>query len=248
MHKAALITGGSRGIGRATAIKLAELGYDVCVVFQRDADAAAVLVDQLVTLGVKALSLRADVMEPDAIAAAFVQAIDAIGPLTAVVNNAGIVGDKSRFDDIEVKRLKQILGVNVLGVMYSCQQAIRHMSTKHGGVGGSIVNVSSVASRIGSPGEYVDYAASKGAVDALTLGLAKEVATEGVRVNVVRPGIIDTDIHASGGQPDRAQRLSPQIPMGRPGEAEEVAATIAWLVSDQASYCTGAIVDVSGGR
>lgn len=248
MKPVTLISGAGRGIGRATALCLAEQGHDLCLLYRRDRQSAEKLAEQIQESGRQTLLLQADVGDAEAVAQAFASAIKQFGRLSGVVNNAGIVGDKARLDEMSSERLQQMLQTNVLGVMYCCQQAVKHMSTRHGGDGGSIVNVSSVASRIGSPGEYVDYAASKGAVDTLSLGLAKEVATEGVRVNVVRPGIIDTDIHASGGQPDRATRLAPLIPMQRPGQAQEVAATIAWLLSDQASYCTGSILDVSGGR
>jgi NAD(P)-dependent dehydrogenase (short-subunit alcohol dehydrogenase family) len=191
--------------------------------------------------------VRADVgAEPDVVA--LFAAADEMGRLTAAVANAGIVERRARLDEMGADRMQRLLEINVLGVMLTAREAVRRMSTRHGGSGGSIVTVSSAASRLGSPGEYVDYAASKGAVDTFTLGLAREVATEGIRVNAVRPGLVDTEIHASGGQPDRAARLSPTIPMQRAGRAEEVAAAIVWLLGDESPYTTGAILDVSGGR
>lgn len=244
----ALITGGGRGIGAATARLLAAQNMAVCISYRSDHAAAEALVEALRVDGRDAMAVQADVADPEQVAALFEQCDRDLGTLTTLINNAGIVGDKARFEDMPSSRLNRMLGVNTLGPMYCCQAAIRRMATHHGGSGGSIVNVSSIASRLGAPAEYVDYAASKGAVDALTIGLARELADAGVRVNAVRPGIIDTDIHASGGQPDRAERLAPLIPMQRPGTAMEIAEAIAWLVSPAASYTTGAVLDVSGAR
>lgn len=237
-----VVTGGGRGIGAATARRVAGAGWTVCLSWHIDRVAAETLAAEL---GGRAV--RADVADARDVLSLYTAA-DEMGPVTAAVANAGIVGPASRLDEISADRIRRMLEVNVVGVMLTAREAVRRMSTRHGGQGGSIVTVSSIASRLGSPGEYIDYAASKGAVDTFTLGLAREVATERIRVNVVRPGIIDTDIHASGGQPDRATRLGAQMPMGRPGTADEVAAAIAWLLSDDAAYTTGAVLDVSGGR
>jgi NAD(P)-dependent dehydrogenase (short-subunit alcohol dehydrogenase family) len=243
-----LVTGGSRGIGAATCIMLAEHGYDVAINYARDADAAEHVAAGCRAAGANAITVAADVAsEPDVMA--MFQRVDAeLGVLSALVNNAGVVAPKSRLDAYSVERIDRLFAVNVRGSLLCAREAVLRMSTLHGGVGGSIVNISSRAAAIGGPGEYVDYAASKAAIDAMTVGLSKEVATEGIRVNAVRPGVIDTDIHASGGQPDRAQRVSPLIPMLRPGTATEIAGAIVWLLSDAASYTTGAILDVGGGR
>ena len=245
----AVVTGGSRGIGAATALLLARRGWDLCLGYRRDADAAKAVAHDCEAAGVRAVAVAGDVASPDDVTALFAAA-DALGPVEALVNNAGIVAPAARVDELTLtpERISRMLAVNVTGAFLCAGEAVRRMSTRHGGSGGSIVNVSSGAARLGSPGEYVDYAASKAAVDTLTIGLAREVAAEGVRVNCVRPGLIDTDIHASGGRPDRVEQMQSSVPMQRGGTADEVAAAIAWLCSDEASYTTAAIVDVSGGR
>ena len=242
-----LVTGGSRGIGAAVARSAARAGWAVCLTYREDAAAAAEVTDAIEADGGAAGSVRADVSVEADVLAAFAAA-DALGPLTALVANAGIVGARARVDEMSAERVERMLAVNVLGTVLCCREAVRRMSTRHGGGGGSIALVSSAASRLGSPGEYVDYAATKGAVDTLGIGLAREVAAEGIRVNVVRPGIIETDIHASGGQPDRVERLGPVVPLGRAGRAEEVAAAVLWLLGEEAGYCTGSLLDVAGGR
>ena len=239
-----LITGGGRGIGAATARRCAAAGWTVCLTYRADREAAERLAGEL---GAGAAAVQADVSDEGDVMRAFAAA-DALGALRGLVANAGIVAPKARVDEMSAERIDRMLAVNVLGALLSCREAVRRMSTRHDGPGGAIVLVSSAASKHGSAGEYVDYAASKGAVDTLGIGLAREVAREGVRVNVVRPGIIDTEIHASGGQPDRVARLAPGFPMGRAGTADEVAAAIAWLLSEDASYCTGSILDVAGAR
>lgn len=242
-----LVTGGSRGIGAAVVARGAAAGWDVCLTYRSDEDAAHQVAAAAREEGVEARAVRADVAVEADVEAAFAAA-DAMGPLGGVVVNAGVVAPKSRVDAVSAARVADMLAVNVVGAVVTCREAVRRLSTAHGGPGGSIVLVGSVASRLGSPGEYVDYAASKAAVDTLGLGLSKEVADEGVRVNVVRPGIVDTEIHASGGQPDRVARIGPTVPIGRAGTADEVAAAVAWLLSDEASYCTGSVLDVTGGR
>jgi NAD(P)-dependent dehydrogenase (short-subunit alcohol dehydrogenase family) len=244
----ALITGGSRGIGEATALKLASKGWDLAVTYRSDASAAESVAERCRSLGGRAIALQGDVTSDEAVVRVFEQLDETLGRLTALVNNAGIVDKKARVDEYPPGRVERMLATNVVGPFLCAREAVRRMSTLHGGVGGAIVNVSSAASRLGSPGEYVDYAASKGAMDTMTLGLAREVAREGIRVNAVRPGIVDTTIHASGGQPDRIERLAEAIPLGRAGQPQEIADTIAWLCSDDATYVTGALVDVSGGR
>jgi NAD(P)-dependent dehydrogenase (short-subunit alcohol dehydrogenase family) len=230
-------------VARAAAAK----GWSVCLTYNDDASAAASVVGEIEAAGDVATAVRADVAVEADVRAAFAAA-EAMGPLTALVANAGIVGTKARLDELTVERVERVLAVNVLGAIVCCREAVRRLSTRHGGSGGSIVLLSSAASRLGAPNEYIDYAASKGAVDTLCIGLAKEVATEGVRVNVVRPGVIDTEIHARGGQPNRIEQMRPLLPMGRAGEAAEVADAVVWLLGDEASYCTGSILDVTGGR
>lgn len=248
MNRVLLVTGGSRGIGAACALLAARQGWDVGVNYANDALAAEAVATQVRAAGRRALTLRADVADEAAVLAMF-NAIDRdLGPLRGLVNNAGVVDVAARIDEGSVARWRRMFDINVIGSLLCAREAVRRMSTRHGGAGGAIVNLSSAAARIGAGGQYVDYAAAKGAIDVFTLGLAREVATEGVRVNAVRPGIIDTEIHASGGQPDRAHRLAPQIPMQRPGTAQEIANAIVWLLSAEASYATGSILDLTGGR
>ena len=242
-----IVTGGSRGIGAATARAAAAAGWSVALTYRDDEAAATAVVTDIEAAGGTARAVRADVSVEDDVLAAFAAAED-LGPVTGLVANAGIVGPRARVDQLTAERVQRMLAVNVLGTVLCCREAVRRMSTRHGGPGGSVVLVSSAASRLGSPGEYVDYAASKGAVDTLGVGLAREVAGEGIRVNVVRPGIIETEIHASGGQPDRVARIGPTVPMGRAGRAEEVADAVLWLLGDAAGYCTGSVLDVAGGR
>jgi NAD(P)-dependent dehydrogenase (short-subunit alcohol dehydrogenase family) len=243
-----LITGGGRGIGAATARLAAARGYSVAVNYLKDERAANAVVSEIRASGGSAVAIRADVSHEADVERLFREAERDLAPVSVLVNNAGIVDLKARVDEIHQPRLQRMMAVNVIGSFLCAAEAVRRLSTMHGGRGGNIVNVSSAASKYGSPREYVDYAASKAAIDVLTLGLAREVAAEGIRVNAVRPGIIDTEIHASSGDPARASRLAPELPMHRPGTAEEVANAILWLVSDEASYCTGTILDVAGGR
>jgi NAD(P)-dependent dehydrogenase (short-subunit alcohol dehydrogenase family) len=245
--KVAIVTGGSRGIGRATALKLAASGYRVCVGYATNQQAADEVVAKIRAGGGTALAVKCDVRSEVEIIDLFIKADD-FGQLSALVNSAGIVDVTARVDQMSAERIQRMMAINVVGSMLCAREAVKRMSTRYGGKGGAIVNVSSAAAKHGSPGDYVDYAASKGAIDTFTIGLAREVATEGVRVNAVRPGIVDTEIHASGGQPDRAAALRHIIPMQREGQPEEVAHAILWLVSDEASYTTGALMDVSGGR
>lgn len=248
MKKIILITGGSRGIGAATARLAAQLGYAVCINYLRNRSAAISVVQDIVAAGGTAIAVPADVSsEPDVIRL-FKSVDDSLGPVTALVNNVGVVEQQTRVENMDAARLNRVLAVNVTGSFLCAREAIRRMSTKRGGEGGAIVNVSSVAARLGSPEEYVDYAAAKAAIDTFTFGLAKEVALEGIRVNAVRPGVVYTDIHASGGEPNRVERVREFVPMKRGGRPEEVAQAILWLLSDAASYSTGAILDVSGGR
>jgi NAD(P)-dependent dehydrogenase (short-subunit alcohol dehydrogenase family) len=248
MQPIVLITGASRGIGAATALLAAQKGYAVAVNYTSNSLAADEVVRQIRAGGGTAITVQADVAVEAQVLTMFEKVDARLGPLSALVNNAGIVDVACRVDGMDVARLQRMFTTNIIGSFVCAREAVKRMSTKYGGAGGSIVNVSSAAARIGSPGQYVDYAASKGAIDTFTLGLAKEVAAEGIRVNGVRPGIIDTDIHASGGEPGRAQRVAPQIPMQRPGTAQEVAQAILWLMGQEASYTTGALLDVAGGR
>lgn len=248
MQKVALITGASRGIGAATALLAAQAGYAVAVNYTRNSLAADEVVRQIRNSGGTAMAVQADVSQEADILAMFAKIDAKLGPLASLVNNAGIVDTACRVDAMSWARMQHLFATNVLGSMACAREAVKRMSTRHGGSGGTIVNVSSAAARGGGPGQYVDYAATKGAIETFTVGLAKEVATEGIRVNAVRPGIIDTEIHASGGQPDRARQLAPQVPMQRPGTAQEVAQAIVWLMGDQSSYTTASIVDVAGGR
>ena len=248
MKPVLLVTGASRGIGAATALLAARQGWAVAVNYSQNATAAETIVQQIKAEGGQAVSIQADVGDEAQIKHLFTQVDAKLGRLTGFVNNAGVLDVAVRVDELSWERLERMMRINVIGAMFCAREAILRMSTKHGGKGGSIVNLSSVAARVGAPGQYVDYAASKGAIDTFNLGLAKEVAAEGIRVNAVRPGIIDTDIHASGGIPDRAKTMAPMIPMLRPGSADEVAQTIVWLLSDSASYVTGANLDVTGGR
>lgn len=248
MGKSILITGASRGIGAATARLAGARGYEVCVNFRDNAAAAASVVADIEKAGGRAIAARADVSSEADILAMFARVDTELAPLAALVNNTGVLETQMRFESLTADRIDRILATNVRGPFLCCREALRRMSTKHGGAGGGIVNVSSAAARLGSPGEYVDYAASKGALETMTLGLAKEVAEEGIRVNAVRPGHIYTDIHASGGEPGRVDRVKALVPMRRGGQPEEVAAAILWLLSDEASFVTGTILDVTGGR
>ena len=243
-----LVTGGGRGIGAATALLAARHGWAVAVNYAANADAAESVVQQIRAAGGRAVALQADVAFEDQIVRLFQQVDAQLGPLTALVNNAGVVDVAARVDGMDTARLARMFNINVIGSFLCAREAVKRMSTRYGGTGGSIVNLSSAAARIGSPGNYVDYASAKAAIDTFTLGLAKEVATEGIRVNAVRPGIIATDIHASGGQPNRANEVAPQVPMQRPGTADEVAQAVWWLLSDASSYTTGSLIDVAGGR
>lgn len=243
-----LVTGSSRGIGAATARLAAARGYAVCVNYKNNREPAEILVDEIRRGGGCALAVAADVAVEAQVRRLFDAAEESLGAIRALVNNAGVLESQARVEDIDAARLERVLSVNVIGVFNCAREAVKRMSAKHGGHGGAIVNVSSIAARLGAPGEYVDYAASKAAVEALTTGLAKEVAAEGIRVNAVRPGLIYTDIHASGGEAGRVDRLKADLPMQRGGRAEEVAEAILWLLSEGASYTTGSFIDVSGGR
>ncbi len=248
MKRVLLITGGSRGIGAATALLAAQDGWAVAVNYANNQAAANQVVQAIAQAGGQAIAVQGDVADEAQIARLFATVDQQLGRVTGLVNNAGVVDVTARVEDMSWERLERMMRINVLGTFACAKEAIRRMSTRHGGQGGVIVNLSSAAARLGAPGQYVDYAASKGAVDTFTVGLAKELATESIRVNAVRPGVIDTDIHASGGLPNRARDLAPQIPMQRPGTAQETAQAIVWLLSDKASYVTGTCLDVTGGR
>jgi len=243
-----LVTGGSRGIGAATALLAAKRGYAVAVNYASNAQAADEVVSVIRAHGGRAISVQADVGHEAQVLAMFEEVDAKLGRLSALVNNAGVIDQQSRVDQMTVARLDRMFRINVIGSFVCAREAVRRMSTRHGGTGGVIVNLSSAAALLGSPGQYVDYASSKGAIDSFTIRLAKEVADEGIRVNAVRPGLIDTDIHASGGMPERAAMLAPSVPMKRTGTAEEVAQAILWLASNDASYTTGTTLDVTGGR
>lgn len=247
MTKTILITGASRGIGRAAAILAGKKGWSVGVNYVGNRAAADEVVAAIIAAGGKAKAIQGDVASEADVISMFRQT-EELGPLDGLVINAGIVAPASKLMDIDIERLQRMFDVNILGAYVCAREGIRRMARSRGGKGGSIVILSSAAARLGGPSEYVDYAGSKGAMDTLTIGLSKEVGPEGIRVNAIRPGLIDTDIHASGGQPDRAQRLGVTAPLGRPGTAEEVGESIVWLLSDAASYVTGALLDVTGGR
>lgn len=247
MTQVAIVTGGSRGIGRACAIGLAEDGYDVVVNYAGNAAAADDVVVAITKLGRKAVAVKGDVANEADVQSMFAAA-DRLGPLKALVNNAGVVDQAQPVVEMSTERLRRMFDINVMGTFFCAREAIKRMSTRLGGNGGAIVNMSSIAPRLGAPGQYVDYAAAKGAIDAFTLGLGREVANEGIRVNGVQPGLIITDIHASGGIPDRVEKLRETIPIKRGGTAEEIAEAVRWLVSDKASYAVGTLLTVSGGR
>ena len=243
-----LITGGSRGIGAATALLAAERGYDVAFSYRQDTGAAESVAERVRSHGARAMAIQADVANEDDVERMFATVDAELGTVAVLVNNAATIDRQMRLDEMTAARVERMLRVNVLGVFLCCRAAVRRMSTRHGGTGGRIVNVSSVAARMGSAREYVDYAASKGAVDTMTLGLANEVADEGVRVNAIRPGIIYTELHALGGEPERVDRVKSTVPMKRGGEAVEIARAILWLASDESSYTTGTCLDAAGGR
>jgi NAD(P)-dependent dehydrogenase (short-subunit alcohol dehydrogenase family) len=247
MPEILVVTGASRGIGAATARLAAERGYHVCVSYRENRAAADEVVGAIEHAGGRAVAVQADIASEPDVSRLFATVDERLGRLTALVNNAGILALQARLDEMDGARLNHIFATNITGSFLCAREAVRRMSTRHGGAGGAIVNVSSAAARLGSPGEYVDYAASKGAIDTMTIGLAKEVAQEGIRVNAVRPGLIYTEIHASGGEPDRVDRVKERTPMKRGGQAEEVARAILWLLSAEASYTTGTFLDVTGG-
>ncbi|CAI1835197.1 Glucose 1-dehydrogenase [Serratia proteamaculans] len=248
MTKVALVTGASRGIGRATALLLARQGYAVGVNYLKDEAAAQQVVTEITSLGGRALALRADIGDESQVVAMFAELDATLGPIGALVNNAGILFQQTSIEQLTAERINKVLSTNVTGYFLCCREAVKRMAQRHGGQGGAIVNVSSAASRLGAPWEYIDYAASKGAVDTLTTGLALEVAAQGIRVNSVRPGCIYTEMHASGGEPGRVDRVKSNLPMQRGGTPEEVAEAIAWLLSDAASYVTGSFIEAAGGR
>ena len=248
MSKVLVVTGGGRGIGAATALLAAKRGYAVAVNYLKNSEAADRVVEKIAKAGGKALAVAADVSVEEDVVAMFAETDRMLGRVTGLVNNAGIVDLRSRVEDMSAERIQRMLAVNVTGSFLCAREAVKRMSSRNGGNGGAIVNVSSVAARLGGPGDYVDYAASKGAIDTFTIGLAKEVGGEGIRVNAVRPGVIRTEIHATSGDPGRVDRIASSTPLLRAGEAEEIARSIVWLLSDEASYITGALLDVSGGR
>lgn len=243
-----LVTGASRGIGAATALLAARRGWAVAVNYASQRAAADAVVQQVLDIGGRAIAVQADVADESQVLAMFQRVDRELGRITGLVNNAGVVDVSQRLEDMSYARLRRMFDINVIGSLLCAREAVRRMSIRHGGRGGAIVNVSSAAARLGSPGQYVDYAAAKGAIDAFTLGLAKEVGGDGIRVNAVRPGLIDTEIHASGGLPNRVRDLAHQVPMGRGGTAEEVALAILWLLSPEASYTTMSLLEISGGR
>jgi NAD(P)-dependent dehydrogenase (short-subunit alcohol dehydrogenase family) len=242
-QKIMIVTGGSRGIGAATARLAAERGYAVCINYRKDANAAEKLAREI-----KAIAIQGDVASGADVVRLFRTVDDKLGRVSVLVNNAGIVDRGTRVEQMSAERIQRMLAVNVMGSFLCAREAVKRMSTRHGGEGGAIVNVSSVAARLGGPGEYVDYAASKGAIDTFTIGLAKEVGPEGIRVNAVRPGVIRTGIHVTSGDPGRVERIGRSAPLERPGEPEEIARAIVWLASDEASYITGSLLDIAGGR
>ena len=246
--KVLLVTGGGRGIGAATARLAASRGYEVCLSYLSNRSAAEGVAAAINDAGGAARVMQADVAVESDVVRLFQAVDDECGRIAALVNNAGMLETQMRVDEMDAGRLTRVFAANVIGTMLCCREAVRRMSTRYGGVGGAIVNLSSAAARLGSPGEYVDYAAAKAAIDTLTIGLSREVGAEGVRVNAVRPGLIDTEIHASGGEPARVARLAATVPMKRGGTADEVASSSLWLLSDEAAYVTGAILDVTGGR
>ncbi len=248
MKNVMIVTGASRGIGAATAVMAAKRGFAVCVNYARNKQAADDVVGRIVKDGGEAFAIAGDVSVEADVLEIFKASDERHGRLTALVNNAGILHHKMRLDEMTVERWEKVFSTNITGSFLCAREAVKRMSTKHGGSGGSIINLSSAAARLGGPGEYIDYAATKGAIDTMTIGLSKEVGGEGIRVNAVRPGIIYTDIHASGGEPDRVDRVAPMVPMLRGGTADEVAETILWLASEASSYVTGSLIDVAGGR